>query len=165
MTRRHLFTALAAAVAAPALLDPEKLLWVRGAKMISIPKAIFVPQKIWVGDYLLIDGRIHTAIETVVESECIDMRIRIHPPIWSSLPPHTIAAALWPYSSNVILMSDAIRARKALADSPVARAAILQSWGWSEAAAKVLREQCRGPWCEPWVASNLIQSSPRAHRF
>lgn len=43
MQRRGFLSALAAAIAAP-LIDPERLLWVPGKKLISIPSLIREPQ-------------------------------------------------------------------------------------------------------------------------
>jgi hypothetical protein len=42
LTRRGLLSALMAAAAGAAVIDPERLLWVPGKKLISIPKPVVV---------------------------------------------------------------------------------------------------------------------------
>jgi hypothetical protein len=56
MNRRG-FLGLLAGVAAGAVLDPEKLLWVPGRKLISIPPpAVYSPQVSWYIDELILKG-------------------------------------------------------------------------------------------------------------
>ncbi len=119
--KRRGFLNLLGAVAAGAAFDPERLLWVPGAKTISIPRArAFVPDTIRVGDCLLIDGALHVATETVEESDMIDLRVGIYPSLWRGR-----------YGGRTMLMSDAIRARDTARKRIAYNATPEGPWPWA----------------------------------
>lgn len=80
-TRRGFLGLLAAGLA----LDPERLLWRPGAKLISVPAPPRPPrERLWTGDLLLINGRTHVVSHASEPSEFIDMLVSVHPAIRTS---------------------------------------------------------------------------------
>ncbi len=84
LNRRGFFSTLAA-VAATAALDPERLLWLPGKKLISIPAAITVsgewtpPMRFEVGDVITIGKHPQTYIVTDTGPSLTDVRFRHGP--------------------------------------------------------------------------------------
>lgn len=70
-------------------------------------------QKIWIGDFLMIEhhgvSTTHTATENVEAIDRIDLQVRIHPPIWYEEDGHRFATLS-------ISMSSAVKARDDFAD-------------------------------------------------